>query len=306
MEETKLTAENGADRLDKYLAENLPLSRSRIKNAILSGEVRLNGNIAKPGDKLKRGDTVTVSLCEPREASAAPEDIPIDIVFEDSSIAVINKPQGMVVHPAPGNFTGTMVGALLFRIKDLSGIGGEMRPGIVHRLDKDTSGLLVIAKNDEAHASLSEQIAQRSVGRIYAAIVHGNIREDELTIDKPLGRSRHDRKKMAVDACGRHAVTHIKVLERLGEFTYIEAALETGRTHQIRVHMASIGRPVAGDTVYGPKKPKLHENGQLLHAKELRLTHPVTGEALVFRAPLPDYFEKALRTLRNNNQMQLL
>jgi 23S rRNA pseudouridine1911/1915/1917 synthase len=300
MEETKLTVQIGADRLDKYLAENMPLSRSRIKNAILSGEVRVNGNTAKPGDKLRSGDAITVSLEEPREASAIPEDIPIDIVYEDAYIAVINKPQGMVVHPAPGNFTGTMVGALLFRIKDLSGIGGEMRPGIVHRLDKDTSGLLVVAKNDEAHASLSKQIAERSAKRIYAAIVHGNIREDELTIDKPVGRSRSDRKKMAVDERGRSAVTHIKVLERFGEFTYIEAALETGRTHQIRVHMASMGRPVAGDTVYGPKKPMLHENGQLLHAKELHLRHPATGEEMVFHAPLPGYFEKALQNLRKD------
>ncbi len=296
--ETKLTVQNGADRLDKYLAENMPLSRSRIKNAILSGEVRVNGNTTKPGDKLKPGDSVTVRLDEPKEASALPENIPIDIVYEDPHIAVINKPQGMVVHPAPGNIRGTMVGALLYHIKDLSGIGGEMRPGIVHRLDKDTSGLLVVAKNDDAHLSLSKQIAERSAKRIYAAIVHGNIHEDELTIDKPVGRSRRDRKKMAIDAGGRSAVTHIKVLERFGEFTYIEASLETGRTHQIRVHMASIGRPVAGDAVYGPGKPKLHENGQLLHAKELHLTHPVTGEEMVFRAPLPDYFKKALRILR--------
>lgn len=298
MDETKLTVQIGADRLDKYLAENVPLSRSRIKNAILSGEVKLNGNTAKPGDKLKPGDTVSVCLDEPKEAKAAPEEIPLDIVYEDASIVVVNKPQGMVVHPAPGNFTGTMVGALLFSIKDLSGIGGEIRPGIVHRLDKDTSGLLVVAKNDEAHASLSEQIAQRSAKRIYAAIVHGNIREDELTIDKPIGRSRHDRKKMAIDAGGRHAVTHVKVMERFGEFTHVEASLETGRTHQIRVHMASIGRPVAGDTVYGPKKARLHESGQLLHAKELHLKHPVTGEEMVFFAPLPEYFENALKKLR--------
>ncbi len=298
MEEIKLTVEASADRLDKYIADNSAFSRSRIKHAILSGEALVNGKTAKPGDRLRAGDVVTLNMDEPKEAAAEPEEIPIDVVYEDSSIAVVNKPQGMVVHPAPGNFTGTMVGALLFRIKDLSGIGGEIRPGIVHRLDKDTSGLLVVAKNDEAHASLSGQIAKRSMKRVYAAIVHGNIREDELTIDKPIGRSRRDRKKMAVDSGGRHAVTHVKVLERFGEFTYIEASLETGRTHQIRVHMASIGRPVAGDTAYGPKKPRLHDGGQLLHAKELRLRHPVTGEQMVFKAPLPDYFEKALKTLR--------
>jgi 23S rRNA pseudouridine1911/1915/1917 synthase len=302
MEEIKLTVEAGADRLDKYIADNTDFSRSRIKQAILSGEALVNGKTAKPGDKLRAGDVVTLNMEEHKEAAAEPEEIPIDVVYEDSSIAVVNKPQGMVVHPAPGNFTGTMVGALLFRIKDLSGIGGEIRPGIVHRIDKDTSGLLVVAKNDEAHASLSEQIASRSMKRVYAAIVHGNIREDELTIDKPIGRSRRDRKKMAVDARGRNAVTHVKVLERFGEFTYIEASLETGRTHQIRVHMASIGRPVAGDTVYGPKKPRLHDGGQLLHAKELRLRHPVSGEQMVFYAPLPDYFEKALKMLRTKTK----
>jgi 23S rRNA pseudouridine1911/1915/1917 synthase len=299
MDEIKLTVEKGADRLDKYLAENAPLTRSRIKTAILSGEALVNGKAAKPGDKLHAGDVVTLRLDEPKEAAAAPEEIPIDIVYEDSSIAVVNKAQGMVVHPAPGNASGTMVGALLFHIKDLSGIGGELRPGIVHRLDKDTSGLLVVAKNDAAHASLSKQIAERSMKRIYAAIVHGNIREDELTVDKPIGRSRHDRKKMAVDPGGRNAITHVKVLQRFGEFTYIECSLETGRTHQIRVHMASIGRPVAGDIVYGPKKPRLHESGQLLHARELRLRHPETSELMVFKAPLPDYFESVLNKLRN-------
>jgi 23S rRNA pseudouridine1911/1915/1917 synthase len=298
MDEIKLTVETGADRLDKYLADNAPLTRSRVKNAIISGEALVNGKQAKPGDKLHAGDVVTLRAEEPKAAAAAPEEIPIEVVYEDAFIAVVNKPQGMVVHPAPGNFTGTMVGALLFRLKDLSGIGGELRPGIVHRLDKDTSGLLVVAKNDAAHLSLSNQIAERSMKRVYAAIVHGNIKEDEMTIDKPIARSRRDRKKMAVDAGGRKAVTHIKVIERFGEFTYIEASLETGRTHQIRVHMASVGRPVAGDTVYGPKKPRLHENGQLLHAKELRLRHPETNELMVFKAPLPDYFERALEKLR--------
>lgn len=298
MDELKLKVETGADRLDKYLAENAPLTRSRVKNAILSGEALVNGKAAKPGDKLRAGDVVTLRLEEPKQAAAAPEEIPIDIVYEDSFIAVVNKPQGMVVHPAPGNLSGTMVGALLFRIKDLSGIGGELRPGIVHRLDKDTSGLLVVAKNDAAHLSLSKQIAERSMKRVYAAIVHGNILKDEMTIDKPIGRSRRDRKKMAVDPAGRKAVTHVKVLERFGEFTFIEASLETGRTHQIRVHMASIGHPVAGDAAYGPKKPRLHENGQLLHAKELKLRHPETNEQMVFYAPLPDYFERALKKLR--------
>lgn len=298
MEETKFTTEKNEDRLDKYLAENMPLTRSRIKNAIEAGEVLVNGMEVKPGEKLKKGDVITVALHDPESTSAIPEDIPLDVVYEDPYIAVINKPQGMVVHPAPGNYSGTMVSALLFQIKDLSGIGGELRPGIVHRLDKDTSGLIVIAKNDEAHASLSKQIAERRMKRIYEAIVHGNINEDELTIDKNIGRSHKDRKKMAVDPSGRRAVTHIKVLERFGEFTHVEAALETGRTHQIRVHLASIGRPVAGDPEYGPKNIKLHDKGQLLHAKELRLKHPKTGEYMIFKAPLPGYFESVLEKLR--------
>ena len=294
----KMTAADAHDRLDRYLAQHTEMSRSQIKNTILAGNVLLNGSAAKPSDKLNPGDEVSVRFEAPRETDVVSEDIPVDIVYQDKSIAVVNKPQGMVVHPAPGNYTGTLVNALLFHLKDLSGVGGEMRPGIVHRIDKDTSGLLVVAKNDAAHATLSEQIASRQAKRIYAAIVHGNIKEDALTIDKPVGRSRRDRKKMAVDATGRHAITHVRVLERFGDFTYIEASLETGRTHQIRVHLASIHRPVAGDPVYGPKKIKLHGGGQLLHAKTLKLRHPETGEEMVFHAPLPDYFEKALESLR--------
>lgn len=296
-----ITADKNARRLDTYASEKLGLSRSRAKNAIEGGEILLCGSKAKPGDKVREGDVITIALKEPVSPLTVPEDIPLDIVYEDSYIAVVNKPQGMVVHPAPGNYTGTMVGALLYYIKDLSGIGGEFRPGIVHRLDKDTSGLIVIAKNDAAHASLSKQIADRSVKRVYAAIVHGNITEDELTIDRNIGRSRSDRKKMAVTSGGRRAVTHIKALERFGGFTYIEASLETGRTHQIRVHLSSIARPVAGDMVYGPKTVKLHKGGQLLHAKQLSFNHPATNEHLTFNAPLPGYFEKALCKLRGAN-----
>lgn len=285
-------------RLDTYLAAVLPLSRSHIKNVITAGDVRINGRAAKPGDKLKCGDVVTVDERPLSAPKAAPEDIPIDIIYEDAWLAVVNKPQGMVVHPAPGNQSGTLVSALLHRLSDLSGINGELRPGIVHRLDKHTSGLLVIAKNDEAHIALAAQIAQKNARRIYATIVHGNIHEDALKIDKPIGRSRRDRKKMAVDAGGRNAVTHVRVLERFGGFTYIEAELETGRTHQIRVHLASIQRPVAGDQVYGPKQTRLHGGGQLLHAKTLMICHPHTQEKMVFHAPLPDYFEKALDSLR--------
>ena len=294
-----IVADDGADRLDKYLAEHVPMSRSNIKNAILSGNIQLNGKAAKPGDKVKPGDRVAVMLSQPKQTAIVPEDIPVDIVYEDKDIAVINKSQGMVVHPAPGNYTGTLVNALLYRLKDLSGINGEIRPGIVHRIDKDTSGLLVVAKNDAAHISLAQQISEKTARRIYAAIVHGNIKEDEMVIDKRIGRSRRDRKKMDIDPGGRDAVTKIRVIERFGEFTYIEAELETGRTHQIRVHLKSIQRPVAGDPVYGPKKTRLHGGGQLLHAKTLILRHPSSGEPLEFHAPLPEYFERALAELRN-------
>ncbi len=290
-----------ADRLDKFLADRMTHTRSFIKNAILSGAVSVNGSGARPGDTLKAGDSVCVRLGMPQETDTQPEDIPVDIVYQDAFIAVINKPQGMVVHPAPGHAGGTLVNALLHHLDDLSGIGGEIRPGIVHRIDKDTSGLLVIAKNDAAHAALSAQIAEKTARRIYAAIVHGNIKEDSLRIDEPIGRSRHDRKKMAIDYKGRDAATHIRVLERFGDYTFVEAELETGRTHQIRVHLASIHRPVAGDQVYGPRKVRLHNGGQLLHAKTLTLLHPDTGEPMAFHAPLPDYFEHALSGLRSTS-----
>jgi 23S rRNA pseudouridine1911/1915/1917 synthase len=301
--EDKMTfvVEVPADRLDKYLASATDYSRSRIQNEVAAGGIRVNGAAAKPGDKLRVGDVVTVEVEPPREAEVVAEDIPIEIVYQDEWLAVINKPQGMVVHPAPGHADGTLVGALLWHIGDLSGVGGELRPGIVHRLDKDTSGLIVIAKNDEAHAALAAQMADKSARRIYHAIVHGGFAEDEVTIDKSIGRSRTDRKKMAIDRGGRHAVTHIRVLERFAEFTHVEASLETGRTHQIRLHLSSIGRPVAGDTVYGPKTPRLHDKGQLLHAGTLILRHPRTGETLTFHAPLPGYFENALAKLRAKN-----
>jgi len=298
MEEFRLTAQEAAPRLDKYLAQELPVSRTQLTNAILGGSVTVNGTAVKPGDKVKAGDEIVVTLPDPAPAELEPEDIALDIVYQDSDIAVVNKPQGMVVHPAPGHATGTLAGGLLSVLDNLSGIGGQMRPGIVHRLDKDTSGLLVVAKNDEAHAALSAQLADKSARRVYSALVHGNIKEDRLDIDKPIGRSHSDRKKMAVDSRGRHAVTHITVVERFGEFTYVRAALETGRTHQIRVHLASIGHPVAGDPVYGPKTVRLHKGGQLLHAGELSFIHPATGERVTFTAPLPDYFEAALHKLR--------
>lgn len=298
MKEITLNVDTAKERLDKYLADSIDMSRSRIKNAIADGDVLVNGMKVKPGAGLKEGDVISVTVREPEQASIEPENLPIDIVYQDDDIAVINKAQGMVVHPAPGNYNGTLVNALMFHLDDLSGINGEIRPGIVHRIDKDTSGLLVIAKNDKAHQSLADQIAAKTARRIYYAIVHGNIKEDEIVIDKPIGRSRRDRKKMAIDGSGRQATTIIRVLERFGEFTFVEAELKTGRTHQIRVHLASEHRPVAGDQVYGPKKHRLHSGGQLLHAGRLELIHPDSAEAMSFTAPLPDYFEKALNNLR--------
>jgi 23S rRNA pseudouridine1911/1915/1917 synthase len=297
-EKRQLTVQNDTGRLDAYLAEQMDMSRSRIKNAVSNGDITVNGSKAKPSVKLKKGDVVCVQLYDAQPVEIEAQDIPIDILFQDEDIAVINKSQGLVVHPAPGNYNGTLVNALVFHLKDLSGINGEIRPGIVHRIDKDTSGVLVIAKNDDAHASLAQQIASKSARRIYIAVVHGNIKEDEITIDKAIARSKRDRKKMAIDTMGRQATTKIRVLERFGEFTLVEAELTTGRTHQIRVHLKSINRPVAGDTVYGPKTARLHSGGQLLHAKTLMLTHPRTGEQMTFDAPLPDYFEKALKILR--------
>lgn len=286
------------ERLDKYLSIKLPLTRSHIKNAIVSGDVLVNGQNAKPGDRLKRGDIVAVDMSKIEPVTAKPENIPIEIVYEDRWIAVVNKPQGMVVHPAPGSREGTLVGALLHSLSSLSDINGGIRPGIVHRIDKDTSGLLVVAKDNDAHLALARQIAEKSARRIYCAIVHGNIKLNELTIDKPIGRSQRDRKKMAVNSGGRGAITHIRVLERFGDYTYITAELETGRTHQIRVHLADMQRPVVGDKVYGIKSQKLYKGGQLLHANQLIINHPVTDARMKFEAPLPDYFEKVLNILR--------
>ena len=238
---------------------------------------------------------MTIAFRPPEEVDIVPQDIPIDIVYEDADIAVIDKPKGMVVHPAPGNPNGTLVNALMYHLEGLSGIGGEIRPGIVHRIDKLTSGLVVVAKNDMAHTSLAAQMKDHSARRTYIAIVDGNIREDSGTVDAPIGRHPVDRKKMAVVQDGRNAVTHWRVLERYGAYTLIEARLETGRTHQIRVHMAYIKHPVSGDTIYGAAKPRLGLDGQALHAARLELTHPRTGERMVFSAKVPEYFRSALK-----------
>ena len=274
---------------------------SHAQKLIANGDVVVNDEAVSKNYKCKSGDIIKVTIPEPVLLDIKPENIPLDIVYEDDDLLVVNKPKGMVVHPAPGNADGTLVNALMFHCSDsLSGINGVIRPGIVHRIDKDTSGLLIVAKNDAAHLHLAEQIKEHSFTRRYRAVVHGNIKDDEGTVDAPIGRNPKDRKKMAVTTeNSRNAVTHYKVLERFGSFTYIECQLETGRTHQIRVHMAYKGHPVAGDPVYGPRNTPTEMNGQCLHAGLIGFIHPRTGEYLQFEAPLPDYFEKFLRKLRD-------
>ena len=292
--------ENG-QRIDRYLAVQFPVySRSFYQKLLDEGVVCVNGKSVKRSYKIQAGEEILVQLPEPKELHVEPEDIPLDILYEDEDILVINKPKGMVVHPAPGHESHTVVNAVLYHCKDqLSGINGVMRPGIVHRIDKDTSGVIVICKNDQAHLSLAAQLRVHSITRKYEAIVCGNIRQDEGTIDVPIGRSTSDRKKMAVNVRnGRDAVTHYHVLERFGDYTYVECTLETGRTHQIRVHMSYMGHPVLGDAVYGPKDKKYHTQGQTLHAKVLGFMHPSTGEYMEFTAPLPDYFERLLTLFR--------
>lgn len=287
---------DGTERADVFLAEKTRWTRSRIAKLIESGKVFCNGEpVKKAGEKVK--GEVVLEIEEDVPISAEGEDIPIDIVYQDKDIAVINKPQGMVTHPCAGTHNGTLVNAVVYKIKDLSGINGVLRPGIVHRLDKDTSGLIVIAKNDAAHNSLAKQIEEKTAGRHYLALVTGNIKEDEGVIDKAIARSKKDRKKMAVDDNGRRAVTHYFVRERFGDYTLVEFKLGTGRTHQIRVHAKYINHPVVGDITYG-KKDDFGLNGQLLHAFKLELTHPRTGERMTFYAPLPEYFEKVLEKLR--------
>lgn len=293
-----ITVEAGGQRLDAYIAEHTDFTRSAAQRLIESGAVTVDGEIKKPKFTLKAGSVISITPPPPEPVELAPEDIPIDIVYQDADIAVINKPVGMVVHPAAGNPSGTLVNAIMFHIKDLSGIGGEIRPGIVHRIDKNTSGLLVIAKNDAAHNFLANEMKTHAVSRVYYALVEGNIREDSGTVDAPIARHKTDRKRMAVVQGGRNAVTHWQVQERFGTRTLLRVELETGRTHQIRVHMAYINHPIVGDDVYGSAKNELGFRGQALHAAELRLTHPRTGEKMTFHAPLPETFERALEKLR--------
>ena len=290
-------------RIDKYLSDQIDThSRSAIVKLIDDGKVKIGETTASKSVKTAAGDTVTVEIDDPQPVDILPENIPLDVVYEDAHLLVVNKPKGMVVHPAPGNYTGTLVNALMYHCGDaLSGINGELRPGIVHRIDKNTSGLLAVAKSDIAHAGLSAQIADHSFTREYLAVAYGNIKEDERTVDAPIGRHKTDRKRMCVtQQNAKPAVTHIKVLERLNGFTYISCRLETGRTHQIRVHLAYIGHPIAGDDVYGPKKVITSLGGQCLHAFRLGFIHPVTGEYLEFTAEPPESFNAFLDKLRKD------
>ena len=294
--------ENSANaRIDKYISENAEnMTRSAVQKLIAEGCVTVNGKIPDKNLKIKTGDEITVNMPEPEICEALPENIPLDIVYEDNDLLVVNKPRGMVVHPATGNYTGTLVNALMYHCGDrLSSINGVIRPGIVHRIDKDTSGLLIVAKNDFAHNILAEQIKEHSFTRKYQAVVIGNVKDDTGTINAPIGRHQTDRKKMAVTLKNsRNAVTHYKVIARYNGYTHVELILETGRTHQIRVHMAYIGHPVAGDPVYSGKKYLTKLNGQCLHAYYISFTHPRTNEILAFSAPLPDYFTGFLKSIQ--------
>lgn len=297
----KLTAEkeNIGTRLDIFVSLSEGVSRSAAQELISNGSVTVNGKNSTKNYKLREGDTVETTLPPPEPIEALPQDIPVDIVYEDDHLLVVNKPQGMVVHPAPGNPDGTLVNALLHHCAGrLSSINGKIRPGIVHRIDKDTAGLLIVAKTDAAHTGLADQIAVHSFTRRYRTIVVGNIREDSGTIDKPIGRSANDRKKFAVtNVNSKPAVTHYRVIERLAGYTHLELTLETGRTHQIRVHMAYMGHPVVGDPVYGNPKHSLGLRGQCLFAEYISFTHPVTGETMSFSAQLPDFFKDVLRRI---------
>lgn len=289
------------ERLDKFLGAMLPdQSRSYLQKIIKDGNVLVNGEPKKSSYRLEDGDEVTADLPELKSPDIEPENIPLDILYEDDSILMVNKPKGMVVHPSAGHYTGTLVNAVLWHCQgQLSGINGVSRPGIVHRIDKDTTGVLVVCKNDAAHNAVAAQLKEHSITRKYRAIVHGVIKEDEGTVDAPIGRHPTERKKMASGVKnGKRAVTHYRVLERFQGYTYVECQLETGRTHQIRVHMASIHHPLLGDTVYGPAKDSHHLEGQTLHAMVLGLIHPVTGEYLEVEAPLPEYFENLLKKFR--------
>lgn len=300
----KINVDEDNIRLDTYVARKVPeLSRTMIQKLIESGDILVNGDKKKLSYKVLSGDIITINIPEAKEVDLKPQEIPVEVVYEDNDIIVVNKPKGMVVHPANGNPDGTLVNAIMAMCKDsLSGIGGELRPGIVHRIDKDTSGLLIVAKNDKAHIEMSNQIKNHEVKKIYIALVRGILGEDEATIDMPIGRSTKDRKKMAVVKNGKEAVTHFKVLKRYDKYTLLEVKIDTGRTHQIRVHMAEIGHPVVGDMVYSNGKNDFGVEGQMLHAKSLDFKHPITGKQMHLEAELPKYFKNIIEKLDNDNK----
>lgn len=292
--------EEEGDRLDVYLSEQLgDMSRSYIQKIIKDKKVEVNNKIEKAKYLVKEEDKVKIEIPAPKLLEVIAQDIPIDIVYEDNDVLIVNKPQDMVVHPAPGNYDNTLVNAILYHCKDkLSSINGVIRPGIVHRIDKDTSGLLMIAKNNNAHNSLAEQLKDHSITREYEFICHGVVKDDKITVNKPIGRNPKDRLKMAVVKDGKHAVTHFEVVERFENFTHMRARLETGRTHQIRVHSLSINHPLLGDPIYGPKNTKFKLNGQTLHAKKLGFIHPTTNKYIEFDSELPEYFKEIIKKLK--------
>ena len=300
METLILTADQAGERADAFLARSVPdLTRSAAQRLLEEGAVTLGGRPVKKNYKTTPGDTLDVVLPDPEPVDVVPQNIPLDIVYEDADVVVVNKPVGLVVHPAPGHPDGTLVNALLYHCgSSLSGINGELRPGIVHRIDRDTSGLIIAAKNDKAHLALAAQLQDHSLARVYEAVAVGNLREDSGTVDAPIGRHPVDRKRMAIDhKSGRNAVTHWTVLGRYPGYTYVQCKLETGRTHQIRVHMASLGHPLLGDVVYGSKKPWPGLAGQCLHARKLTFIHPSTQQLVELECPLPDWFEKVLKQI---------
>ncbi|MBR5439919.1 MAG: RluA family pseudouridine synthase [Clostridia bacterium] len=298
MEIKQITVEKNGERADVYLASALDFTRSRIKKLLDEGFATIDGKAVKPRDILKQGEVVLVQINEPTNLEVKAVDIPLDIVYEDGDVAVINKQQGLTVHAGSGTDDNTLVNALLYRLDSLSGINGVIRPGIVHRIDKDTSGLLVVAKNDKAHLSLANQISSKTCKRVYVALLEGNLKSDSGVVDTFIDRSTKNRTMMAVSNSGRNAVTEYKVLKRFEGYTLCEFSLKTGRTHQIRVHAKHLGHPVVGDMVYGFKSNKFKLNGQLLHAKELSFVHPTTNELVTFTAPLPNYFEEVLKKIK--------
>jgi len=303
MEEYQFIVENKdeIDRIDKYLVKKVHLSRSQIQDLIDKGYIKVNGVTVKSSYKVKPGDIINVIIPPPEDTDIIPKDIPIQIIYEDNDLLVVNKPRGMVVHPAHGHYQDTLVNALLYKVKDLSGIGGELRPGIVHRLDKDTTGLLVVAKNDFSHQKLSEQLKNRTLKRVYWALCEGEIPWDEKRVELPMARHPVYRKKMAIVYGGKISITNFKVLERFKGYTLVSASLETGRTHQVRLHLSHLGFPIVGDEIYGRIDKRFGIKGQLLHAKEISFIHPRTSERMSFSAPLPSDFERVLSLLRQKS-----